>query len=161
MVFIKPSTGWRWNAMYHLKISFKWNKKFENRTVKNDFRMINRKPISPWKWFNKKAKCQTLHIIIYRYILWILLFELISDVLLWTLLHGQARAGRLARTYIQQLCVDTGVALKTSRKWWTIGRGGKRGSGISVLMTGQDDNDDDIVLDLFPLSLIYIYIYIY
>ena len=31
-----------------------------------------------------------------------------SDVLLWTLSHGRAKAGRLARTYIQQLCEDTG-----------------------------------------------------
>ena len=34
--------------------------------------------------------------------------ELISDVLLWSLSHGQAKAGRPARTYIQQLCEDTG-----------------------------------------------------
>ena len=30
--------------------------------------------------------------------------ELISDVLLWTPTHGRAKAGRPARTYIQQLC---------------------------------------------------------
>ena len=35
--------------------------------------------------------------------------ELISDVLLWTPTHGRAKAGRPARTYIQQLCEDT---------WW-------------------------------------------
>ena len=34
--------------------------------------------------------------------------ELISDVLLWTPPYGQAKAGRPARTYIQQLCEDTG-----------------------------------------------------
>ena len=34
--------------------------------------------------------------------------ELIRDVLLWTPTHGRARAGRPARTYIQQLCEDTG-----------------------------------------------------
>ena len=34
--------------------------------------------------------------------------EVISDVLLWTLTHGRAKAGRPARTYIQQLCEDTG-----------------------------------------------------
>ena len=34
--------------------------------------------------------------------------ELISDVLLWTPTHGRANAGRSARTYIQQLCEDTG-----------------------------------------------------
>ena len=34
--------------------------------------------------------------------------ELISDVLLWTPTYGQAKVGRPARTYIQQLCEDTG-----------------------------------------------------
>ena len=38
--------------------------------------------------------------------------ELISDVLLWTSSHGRAKAGRLARTYIQQLCADTGCSLE-------------------------------------------------
>ena len=33
--------------------------------------------------------------------------ELISDVLLWTPIYGRAKAGRPARTYIQQLCEDT------------------------------------------------------
>ena len=34
--------------------------------------------------------------------------ELISDVLLWTPSHGRAKAGWPSRTYIQQLCKDTG-----------------------------------------------------
>ena len=34
--------------------------------------------------------------------------ELIRVVLLWTPTHGRAKAGRPARTYIQQLCEDTG-----------------------------------------------------
>ena len=34
--------------------------------------------------------------------------ELIRDVLLWTFTHGRAKAGRPPRTYIQQLCEDTG-----------------------------------------------------
>ena len=33
--------------------------------------------------------------------------KLISDVLLWTPTYGRAKAGRPARTYIQQLCEDT------------------------------------------------------
>ena len=36
--------------------------------------------------------------------------ELISDVLLWTPAYGQAKAGRPARTYIQQLCEDMGCS---------------------------------------------------
>ena len=34
--------------------------------------------------------------------------ELISDLLLWTPTYGREKAGRPARTYIQQLCEDTG-----------------------------------------------------
>ena len=34
--------------------------------------------------------------------------ELIRDVLLWIPTHGRAKAGRPARTYIQQQCEDTG-----------------------------------------------------
>ena len=50
--------------------------------------------------------------------------ELISDVLLWTPTYGRAKAGRLARTYIQQLCEDTGCspedlpeAMNDREKW--------------------------------------------
>ena len=38
--------------------------------------------------------------------------ELISDILLWTPSHRRAKAGRPARTYIQQLCADTGYSLE-------------------------------------------------
>ena len=36
--------------------------------------------------------------------------KLISDILLWTPAYGQAKAGWPARTYIQQLCEDTGCS---------------------------------------------------
>ena len=38
--------------------------------------------------------------------------EHISDIFLRTPSHGQAKAGRPARTYIQQLCADTGGILE-------------------------------------------------
>ena len=41
---------------------------------------------------------------------WRIRDELISDVLLWTHSHGWAKAGWPARTYIQQLCEDTGCS---------------------------------------------------
>ena len=50
--------------------------------------------------------------------------ELISDVFLWTPTYGRANAGRLARTYIQQLCEDTGCSpeylpeAKNDREKW-------------------------------------------
>ena len=50
--------------------------------------------------------------------------KLISDVLLWTPTYGWAKAGRPARTYIQQLCEDTGCgpedlpeAMNDREKW--------------------------------------------
>ena len=36
--------------------------------------------------------------------------ELISDVLLWILTYGRVKAGRPDRTYIQELCEDTGCS---------------------------------------------------
>ena len=61
--------------------------------------------------------------------------ELIRDVLLWTPTYGRAKAGRPARTYIQQLCEDTGCspedlpeAMNDREKWremaWDIRAGG-------------------------------------
>ena len=51
--------------------------------------------------------------------------EPVSDVLLWTPTYGRARAGRPARTYIHQLCEDTGCnpeglseAMNDREKWW-------------------------------------------
>ena len=38
--------------------------------------------------------------------------ELISNLLLWTNSHGWAKAGQPARTYIQQLCANTGCSLE-------------------------------------------------
>ena len=80
--------------------------------------------------------------------------EFISDVLLWTPSHGRAKAGRPTRTYIQQLCADTGCSLKTCRKQWTIGKGGERGSRIAR----HDDDEDDV--DLRSHGTVYVTSYL-
>ena len=56
--------------------------------------------------------------------------ELISDVLLWIPTYGRAKAGWPARTYIQQLCEDTGCspedlpeAMNDRENWWERVRG--------------------------------------
>ena len=61
--------------------------------------------------------------------------ELISDVLLWTPSYSRTKAGRPARTYIQQLCEDTGCssedqskAMKDREEWWERVRGIRAGS---------------------------------
>ena len=71
--------------------------------------------------------------------------ELIRDVLLWTPTHGRVKAGRPARTYIQQLCDDTGCypedlprAMNDREEWRERVR-------ISVLPARYDDDDDDYV----------------
>ena len=38
--------------------------------------------------------------------------ELISDVLLWTSTRGHISVGRPGRTYLHQLCADTGCSLE-------------------------------------------------
>ena len=67
--------------------------------------------------------------------------ELISDVLLWTSIYGQAKR---ARTYIRHLCEDTGCSPEDQLV--EIGRSGGRGSEISVLAARHNDADDDIIV---------------
>ena len=69
--------------------------------------------------------------------------KLMSDVLLWTPSHGKQKQGdELEPTYSSSMRIR-GVSLRTCRKRWTIGRGGERGPGISLLAARQDDDDDD------------------
>ena len=91
--------------------------------------------------------------------------KLISDVLIWTPTYGRAKAGRPARTYIQQLCEDTGCCPKDLLRRWTIRKSGERGSGISVLPARHDgdDNDDQYFKQLkyWYLTLIILFYPIY
>ena len=53
-----------------------------------------------------------------------------------------ARAEGLVNINTQECCKKIrDVALKTCRKQWTIENGGKKGSGISVMMAWHDDDD--------------------
>ena len=79
--------------------------------------------------------------------------ELIRDVLLWTPTHGRAKAGRPARTYIQQLCEDTGCCPEdlpramNDREEWR-----ERVRDIRATRTWYDD-DDDIGISLRYFSV--------
>ena len=72
--------------------------------------------------------------------------ELVSYVLLWTLSHGRDSSSRPAKTYLQQLCADTGWCLQDlpgaidDRDRWR-----ERESMISVLVVQLDGDDDDDV----------------
>ena len=67
--------------------------------------------------------------------------ELISDVLLWTPhMAEQKQDDQLKHTYSNYVRIRH-IALKTSRRRWTIGGSGERGLGISVLAARHDDDD--------------------
>ena len=53
----------------------------------------------------------------------------------------QSQDDQLEPTYSSSVSIRD-VSLKTCRKQWTIGRDDERGSGISVLMTQREDDDD-------------------
>ena len=69
--------------------------------------------------------------------------KLISDVLLWTPTYCRAKTERPARTYIQQLCEDTGCSPEDQPEALNERENSKRGLRISVLATRHDDDDDD------------------
>ena len=66
--------------------------------------------------------------------------ELISDILLWVPSHGRAKIGRPARTYIRQLCADTGCSLEDLPGAMNDQDG--RGSGRSVLAVRHHEYDE-------------------
>ena len=55
---------------------------------------------------------------------------------------GQKYEDQLEHTFSIYMMIRD-VALKTCQRRWTIGRSGKRGSGISVLPARHDHDDDD------------------
>ena len=91
---------------------------------------------------------------------WKSMDKLISDILLWTQLHGCASVGQLARTYQHQLCVnmrcnfeDLPGAMANRDRWreWERERerqtdrqtDREKESGKSMLPVWLDDDDDD------------------
>ena len=83
--------------------------------------------------------------------------ELIRDVLLWIPTHCRAKAGRPARTYIQQLCEDTGCcpedlprAMNDREEWRERVRDIRAASTIWWWWWSVD-----------TLTIIYVYIYIH
>ncbi len=54
----------------------------------------------------------------------------------------QRQDNQLEHTYSSSVPIRD-VDLKTYRKQWTIGRGGERGSGISMLIARHDDDEDN------------------
>ena len=57
-------------------------------------------------------------------------------------MNEQRQDDQLEPTYSSSVLIRD-IAKKTCRMQWTIGRGGERGSEISVLAARHDDDDDD------------------
>ena len=57
-----------------------------------------------------------------------------------------AKAGRPARTYIRQLCEDTGCSLEDLPEAMNDREKWREGSGISVLTARHDDDKDIYIL---------------
>ena len=88
--------------------------------------------------------------------------ELISDVLLWTPTYDRVKAGLPARSYIQQLCNDTGCspedlpeAMNDEEKWRERVRDIRAGGTTSWWWWHWN------MIFLLEKGYIYIYIYIY
>ena len=60
--------------------------------------------------------------------------KLISDILQWTLTHTYNRVGLPAKSYIHQLCVDTGYHLEDLPRAMT---------NRESILQHNDDNDDN------------------
>ena len=79
--------------------------------------------------------------------------DIISNVLRWTPSHGLAKAGWPARTYIQQLCVDTGCSSEdlpeaiNDREEW-------RERVLNIRAATRHEDDDDIQVVLFWYILV-------
>ena len=71
---------------------------------------------------------------------WRIRDKLIRVIILWTPLHGRAKTVQPARTYIQQLCADTGYSFENLPGVMNDKEGGGRRSERSVLWTRQDDD---------------------
>ena len=73
---------------------------------------------------------------------------------------GQKQDEQFEHTFSSYVRIRA-VALKTCRRQWTIGRSGKRGSGISVIAARHDDDMYIYIYIIIIMSCRYIYIYIY
>ena len=64
----------------------------------------------------------------------------------------QRQVDQLEPTYSNSVTIRD-VALKTSRKQWTIEKDGEKESGISILMAKHDDDDDELKWNISIVNL--------
>ena len=66
---------------------------------------------------------------------------------------GQRRDDQFEHTFSSYVRIRD-VALKTCRRWWTIGRSGERGSGISEPAARHDDDDSNLITIIICLHTV-------
>ena len=128
-------------------------KNIEKKLVNKCTRMLRDILNKSWKQYPTKQRvCGQLP----RYVghCWRGNDELISEVLLWTPSFGRTSVRQPARTYLQQLCTDTGYGLEDLPEAMDDRDGlrereRERELGKSVRATRHDD--DDISLRLFTI----------
>ena len=79
-------------------------------------------------------------------------YQLISDVFLWTPSHGHESVGWPAKTYPQQLYMDTECCLKELPEAMDNRNGNERDLGKSVGAARHDDDDDDVSKNGFGIK---------
>ena len=73
-------------------------------------------------------------------ILNVIIYIIISDILLWIPSHGRAKEGQPARTYVQQLCVDTGCSFEDLPG--AMDDRDELRERVSEISEGEQDDDD-------------------
>ena len=68
--------------------------------------------------------------------------EFVSNVLLWTPTYGRTNVNRPAKTYVDQLCLDTGCRLEKQLGAMND-RNGRRERKEDSMLSARLDNDDD------------------
>ena len=76
--------------------------------------------------------------------------QLVSDILPWTPSHGRASDRRQTKTYLQELCMDTGYhledlpeAMDNRDEWTERDRERQRESEKSMIAAHNDDDDEE------------------
>ena len=117
-----------------------WQSIIEKKLDRNSAKMLQAISNKSWKWQPIKQQLYSHLLPIFKTIqirwtrhaghCWRSKDKLISDILLWTPSHKHARVGWPTRTYIQQLCTDTGCSLEDlpevmddRNEWWESSQG--------------------------------------
>ena len=110
VVWILPYGGTIWTLTKQMEKNLVGNYTWMLRAIMNKFWWQH--PTKQQLYGHQTPITKTIKVKWTRYVghCWRSKDELISDILQWTSSHGRAKVGKPARTYIQQLCANTGYS---------------------------------------------------